>query len=738
MKSQTKAGDDVVDNEADEEAQATGVNIASPIASGDVHIEMATDPTVSAVKGIYTATTGTSGDMPVHVMKAKAEEVGKQQDPAKATVRIAGATGNLAYKINGMYEATTEMSGDMPVYAKVGDDDMWLEYNAALTSWQVKATSGKGSDVGMAWGYVSAKRLPEECPTGKWLVYDGTKVGRQQTVTISVQHGNGDNDEEAKPKAAAMKVDTGLAVAQTAGVGSGTTSSAALGGVRIVGAMGPCAGRINGVYKATMELSGDMPVYVKMGDPDVWLEYRADGKHWQAKSTADKGTDDCMTYCVVPAKCLPEKCPVGQWKIRVNDKFVSLPAIVSSVVTQEEIGAYLAEVKIEAVRVVRGRHNVSITGATGTFAGDINGIYKPTPEFCDNATVYVKVRNPNMCLKYHASMKQWQVKTTSAKGTDASMASCVVPAKCLLEECPAGKWLVANGSKWGPQQTVTITVQHDNSDVVSADDVDDDEAKPKAAAMKVDSGAAAVQAAGVGLASVSSGAVRIVGATGSSAGIVNGMYEATTELSGGMPVYVKVGVGGMWLEYHAPSSQWQVTLTSNKGTNHASAFCPVPAKCLPEDCPAGQWLVVDCCKLVSQPAVNITVATQDEVGAYLVALQREAARVVKGSQHVRITGATGSNAGRINGMYRPTEELSHSATLYIKVDDGDICLVFDASLMTWTVMPYKKGSCGSLAYCAVPIKCLPEKCPSGKWLVAEGDKLVSQPAVTIKQKKRER
>ena len=463
-------------------------------------------------------------------------------------VTIAGATGKYADDINGIYKPTEELRANTTVYVKVDDGNICLEYCALFMSWRVKDTAHKGK---RAFCVVPAKKcLPEECPAGQWQVFDGTKWGTQQTVAISVQHGNNDavsadddDDDEAKPKAAAMKVESGSVVTQTAGVGVGITSHLTSGGVRIVGAMGPNAGRINGVYVATTEMSGDMPVYAKVGYSNMWLEYRAH-KTWQVKTTADKGTDASMVFCAVPAKCQPQYCPAGQWKIAVNDTFVTLPAIVVSVVTREEVDAYRAHVEEEAARVVKGSYKVTIAGTTGKYPGSINGIYKPTEELCDNATVYVKDGDGNVWLEYNASKKQWQVKSTGDKSTGLSWAHCAVPVKCLPENCPRGKWLVDNGAKCGPQQTVTISVQHNNIGAASADDVDDDEAKPKAAVLKVDTNLAAAQIAGVDIvSSVASGGVRISGVTGPNTGRINGMYEATTELSGDMPVYAKVGDG---------------------------------------------------------------------------------------------------------------------------------------------------------------------------------------------------
>ena len=100
--------------------------------------------------------------------------------------------------------------------------------------------------------------------------------------------------------------------------------------IHIIGATGENGSATNGEYKATTELSGDMPVYVKVGDGDKWLEYHAGSKKWQAKITASKGKNHCYAFCEVPAKCLPQDCPVGQWQVAVDGKWVKQPEVTIS------------------------------------------------------------------------------------------------------------------------------------------------------------------------------------------------------------------------------------------------------------------------------------------------------------------------------------------------------------------------------------------------------------------------
>ena len=97
--------------------------------------------------------------------------------------------------------------------------------------------------------------------------------------------------------------------------------------------------------------------------------------------------------------------------------------------------------------------------------------------------------------------------------------------------------------------------------------------------------------------------VRITGAAGPHAHKINGMYEATTELSEKMPIYAKVGDACMLLECRP--RQWHVKDPEQKGKNSAWAYCTVPAKCLPQECPAGKWYECSAGTWVAQPAITI-------------------------------------------------------------------------------------------------------------------------------------
>jgi hypothetical protein len=223
--------------------------------------------------------------------------------------------------------------------------------------------------------------------------------------------------------------------------------------VRVAGVTGLHAASVNGLYELTSERSaeGTMTMYRKVGDGDTWLEYHAPSKwQWQVKPGSGKGRDMAWACCAVPAKCLPEKCPEGQWQVYNGGKREAQPAVTI-------VGLSAAELAREAARLANATHSVRIAGVTGDRAAIVNGVYEPTPERSADGTVtvYRKVGDANRWLEYHAPREQWQVK--HEKGTASSWAYCAVPAKCLPGECPAGKWQVPNaGGQFEAQPVVTV------------------------------------------------------------------------------------------------------------------------------------------------------------------------------------------------------------------------------------------------------------------------------------------
>ena len=95
----------------------------------------------------------------------------------------------------------------------------------------------------------------------------------------------------------------------------------------------------------------------------------------------------------------------------------------------------------------------------------------------------------------------------------------------------------------------------------------------------------------------------ISGAAGINAAGINGVYDRTSETSGGYAVYAKRGDGGMCMEHFAGTKSWQVKAVSNKGTARCKAY--VAGGCAAEACTSRQWMVYDGKTFSDAPLVKI-------------------------------------------------------------------------------------------------------------------------------------
>jgi hypothetical protein len=93
----------------------------------------------------------------------------------------------------------------------------------------------------------------------------------------------------------------------------------------------------------------------------------------------------------------------------------------------------------------------------------------------------------------------------------------------------------------------------------------------------------------------------ISGATGVRAAAINGIYDRTSETSGGYALYRKRGDGSMCMEHHG--GKWQVKFVSVKGKNNCHAY--VAGGCAAEACTSRPWKVWDDKAHIDAPLVKM-------------------------------------------------------------------------------------------------------------------------------------
>ena len=107
---------------------------------------------------------------------------------------------------------------------------------------------------------------------------------------------------------------------------------------------------------------------------------------------------------------------------------------------------------------------VLVSGATGGWAGAINGWFAPTQEKgLDGRVVYGKCGDGSMCIEHCTG--DWQVKPVSNKGKDACYA--YVTGGCSLEACTSRVWRVGNGKTFEDQASVKAVTGADAEREVS-------------------------------------------------------------------------------------------------------------------------------------------------------------------------------------------------------------------------------------------------------------------------------
>ena len=100
---------------------------------------------------------------------------------------------------------------------------------------------------------------------------------------------------------------------------------------------------------------------------------------------------------------------------------------------------------------------VQLSGAVGSNAAGINGLYEPIDEFVGNASVYKKLGDGvEYWIEYYAPTGKWIVRPTADRGTNRGYAYATISPPRALEDCPISTWQVYDGSSWVRQPSFSV------------------------------------------------------------------------------------------------------------------------------------------------------------------------------------------------------------------------------------------------------------------------------------------
>jgi hypothetical protein len=163
----------------------------------------------------------------------------------------------------------------------------------------------------------------------------------------------------------------------------------------------------------------------------------------------------------------------------------------------------------------------------------------------------------------------------------------------------------------------------------------------------------------------------IEGVSGRVAYEVNGVYDPTSETSGGYPIFVKRNDKRKWLEYNADLQRWQVKPTAGKGVDMCWAYLD------------GDFAIT-----AKEGGPLPTLWTfRGEGGGWTE--QKEAAAVeVENGDAIKLTGFGGQHSKKICGVYAKIQPENSSFPSYeSRGADGVRLIEYHSETRTWQLKP---------------------------------------------------
>lgn len=279
-------------------------------------------------------------------------------------IMIQGALGPFADDINGIYEPQ-----DHSKYTKSNNKNVFITYSERKQHWEIiKYQESFKSSLPIAIlesQTFQSLEVASQCNSGFWRVLENTLLSTSASTIYKEQ--------------------TSILSYVPAGRK-----------IRIYGATGRNAVRINGIYHPSNDIIDGCSIYYKEGSPSIQIVYWATRHEWNIKDVLQ----DCV-YGVLPS-------PIALPLDKINWSNSQLWSVFENNIFQIQT----------TIRItVPAYCPILISGVKGLNSTHINGIFDCCHELFNNTNMYFKRGNHKICIAYNSTVHQWMILPTSLWAT---------------------------------------------------------------------------------------------------------------------------------------------------------------------------------------------------------------------------------------------------------------------------------------------------------------------------------
>eukprot|EP01045_Picozoa_sp_COSAG04_P020626 COSAG04_NODE_2129_length_4736_cov_3.960319_1_plen_1220_part_00 len=357
------------------------------------------------------------------------------------------------------------------------------------------------------WRKLQAERRAQEAEATRAAAEEGLEKERQGKRQAESKAERAEHEKQEAAEKAAVQEAARIAADREAGQegqrrrlaerkarqAEREKQEAAIPRISLSGATGRNAAAINGDYRRTGEKCGGSAVYEKLGDADKLIWYQADTWNaWRVGARENLGTGRSCAFVQSRSRAPMSRGTGGaRWQVWSGEEWEEQDVVVEAQEAEAAIAAAesraqraetetranqrratrLEKEKAEAEKQ-KGRAEskaqraerekqeaaiprISLAGATGSNAADINGEYRRTDETCDGFAVYEKVGDPDTRAWYYQTNHTWTVGPRENLGTGTSFAFVQSRLQAPTSRGTGGtRWQVWSGRAWEEQDLV--------------------------------------------------------------------------------------------------------------------------------------------------------------------------------------------------------------------------------------------------------------------------------------------